>query len=241
MKIKAVLFGATGMVGEGVLHEALNDDLVESILVIGRRSCNMRHPKLREVLHQDFFDYSAIETDLIGYDACLFCLGVTSIGKKEEEYRRLTYDLTMTAAKVLSRLNPRMVFCYVSGAGTDSSESGRTMWARVKGKTENDLQKFPFKTVYAFRPGYIRPTPGLKNAFAFAKILSPLYPMVKPVFRKYVCTLEELGLSMIHASAFGYHTRVLECEDISRLAQRIAIDTPQQGKRETSDLNANDH
>lgn len=184
MSIRAVLFGATGMVGEGVLHEALKNDLVESVLVIGRRPCNVTHPKLQEILHNDFFDYTMLENHLAGHNACFFCLGVTSIGKKEDEYRQLTYDLTLATAKTLSRLNPEMVFCYVSGAGTDSSESGRTMWARIKGKTENDLQKLPFKAAYAFRPGYIRPTPGLKNAFAFARILSPFVSGCKTVVSK---------------------------------------------------------
>jgi uncharacterized protein YbjT (DUF2867 family) len=236
MGIRAVLFGATGMVGEGVLHEALKNDLVESVLVIGRRPCNVTHLKLREILHNNFFDYTILENRLAGYNACFFCLGVTSIGKKEDEYRRLTFDLTLAAAKVLSRLNPDMVFCYVSGAGTDSSECSRTMWARIKGKTENDLQKLPFKAAYAFRPGYIRPTPGLKNAFAFAKILSPLYPVVKQLFGKYVCTLEDVGLSMIHAAAFGYHTRILECEDIARLAGGKSVDSAPVGNRRTFDL-----
>src|SRR5512133_2476442 len=152
MSIKAIVFGATGMVGEGVLHEALRHPAVDAVLVIGRRPCGVTHPKLKEVLQKDFYDYSALEYQLRGYHACFFCLGVTSIGKKEEEYRRLTYDLTMAAARTLARLNPEMVFCYVSGAGTDSSERGRSMWARVKGKTENDLMKLPFKAVYAFRP-----------------------------------------------------------------------------------------
>jgi hypothetical protein len=218
MKIRAILFGATGMVGEGVLHEALNSDNVESVLAVSRRSCNVTHPKLQEVLHEDFFDYSRIENRWSGFNACFFCLGVTSIGKSEEEYRRLTYELTMAAAKTLSRLNPDMVFCYVSGAGTDGTEQGRSMWARVKGKTENDLQKLPFKAAYAFRPGYIKPTPGLKNAFTFAKVLSPLYPVAKLLFRKYVCTLEDVGLAMIQAATAGYHTSILECEDIGALA-----------------------
>src|SRR5512133_1123004 len=149
MGIKAIVFGATGMVGEGVLHEALKHPAVDAVLVIGRRSCGVDHPKLKEIIHKDFFDYSSIENQLRGYNACFFCLGVSSIGMKEDEYRRLTYDLTMAAAIALSRLNPDMVFCYVSGAGTDSSEQGRSMWARVKGKTENDLMKLPFKAVYA--------------------------------------------------------------------------------------------
>ncbi|MBI3786737.1 MAG: epimerase [Ignavibacteriales bacterium] len=221
MPLTLIIFGATGMVGEGVLHVALNDPAVESVLVIGRRSCNVTHPKLREVLHNDFYNYAAIANDLRGYNACFFCLGVTSIGKDEEEYRRFTYDLTMAAATTLARLNPAMTFCYISGAGTDSTEHGRSMWARVKGKTENDLMKLPFKAVYAFRPGYIKPIPGLKNAFKAAKALAPLYPMLKIFFRKYICTLEDVGRSMIRAASSGYAKKVLECEDISSLAQQV--------------------
>lgn len=220
MPLKPIIFGATGMVGEGVLYEALNDPAAESVLVIGRRSCNVTHPKLREVLHGDFFNYAAIENDLRGYNACFFCLGVTSIGKNESEYRRLTYDLTMAAATTLARLNPSMTFCYISGTGTDSTEQGRSMWARIKGKTENDLMKLPFKAVYAFRPGYIKPIPGLKNAYTFSKALAPLYPVLKILFRKYVCTLEDVGRSMIRAAANGYTKKVLGCEDIALLAQQ---------------------
>lgn len=219
MKTKAILFGGTGMVGEGVLHEALKDNAVQSILVVGRRSCTVEHQKLQELLHDDFFDYTAIEDRLSGYNACFFCLGVTSVGKGEEEYRRLTYDLTMSAARTLSRLNPGMVFCYVSGLGTDSTERGRRMWARVKGKTENDLMRLPFKSVYAFRPGFIKPTPGLKNSLAFSKVLAPLYPVFKLLLPKYVCTLEDVGRAMIRAVESGYPKRVLECMDITELSR----------------------
>ncbi|MBI3110207.1 MAG: epimerase [Ignavibacteriales bacterium] len=222
MNTKAILFGGTGMVGEGVLHEALHDAAVQSILVIGRRSCNMKHRKLNELLHNDFYDYTTIEDRLRGYNACFFCLGVTSVGKQEEEYRRLTYDLTISAARTLSRLNPDMTFCYVSGAGTDGTEQGRSMWARVKGKTENDLMKFPFKAVYAFRPGFIKPTPGLKNSLAFSKALAPLYPVLKLLFPKYVCTLEDVGRAMIHAAEGGYPKRILECRDITQLSREKA-------------------
>ncbi len=219
MNVRAILFGATGMVGEGVLFETLADAAVESVLVIGRRPCNVRHPKLTEVLHDDFFDYSAIRDILKGYNACFFCLGVTSLGKKEDEYRRITYDLTMAAAGTLSQLNPDMVFCYVSGAGTDSSEKGRLMWARVKGKTENDLMKLPFKAVYAFRPGLIRPTKDLKNTLTIAKALIPIYPVLRVLFPHYVCTLADVGRSMIRAARIGYSSKILECEDITRLAR----------------------
>jgi uncharacterized protein YbjT (DUF2867 family) len=216
MEIKAIVFGATGMVGEGVLHEALRHSTVSSVLVIGRRPCGVVHPKLTEIVHGNFFDYSKIEDQLRGYNACFFCLGVTSLGKNEDEYRRLTYDLTMAAARSLSRLNPQMVFCYVSGAGTDSTEQGKSMWARVKGKTENDLMKLPFRAVYAFRPGFIKPTQGLRNALWFARVLAPLYPVLHPLLPKYTCTLEEVGLAMVHVARAGYAKRILECEDITR-------------------------
>jgi uncharacterized protein YbjT (DUF2867 family) len=217
-KIRTIIFGATGMVGEGVLHEALKAPAVESVLVIGRRPCGVAHPKLKEIVHKDFFHHASIESQLRGYNACFFCLGVSSLGMKEEEYRRLTYDLTMAAATTLSRLNPDMVFCYVSGMGTDSSEKGRSMWARVKGKTENDLMKLPFKAVYAFRPGFIKPTPGLQNTLAFAKVLAPLYPVLHAVAPKYVCTLEDVGRAMIHVAAAKQPEKIVECTDIARLS-----------------------
>ena len=210
------------MVGEGVLHECLKHTDIESVLVVGRRSCSLKHEKLHELLHDDFFTYEAIEDRLRGYTACFFCLGVTSIGKNEGEYRRLTYDLTLSAAGILSRLNPEMTFCYVSGAGTDSSEKGRSMWARVKGKTENDLAKLSFKKVYLFRPGFIKPTQGLTHALAFSKVLAPAYPVLKAIFSKYVCTLEEVGLAMIGAAGKGYSKKVLECEDIVQLARQTS-------------------
>ena len=153
------------MVGEGVLHECLQHNDVESVLVVSRRPCNVAHGKLKELIHGNFFDYSTIEEHLKGYNACFFCLGVSSVGMKEGVYRRITHDLTMAAAESLSRLNPDMTFCYVSGAGTDSTEKGRLMWATVKGKTENSLMKLPFKAAYMFRPGFIKPTKGLKNAY----------------------------------------------------------------------------
>lgn len=218
MSIKAIVFGATGMVGEGVLHEALKDSSVEAVLVIGRRPCGVSHPKLREIIHADFYDYSGIEKQLGGYNACFFCLGVTSIRKNEQEYTRLTYDLTLAAARTLVRLNPEMVFCYVSGLGTDSTEHGRSMWARVKGKTENDLMKLPFKAVFAFRPGFIGPTPGLKNTLTPAKWIAPLYPMMKKFMPRYVCTLEDVGKAMIRVVQQGYSKKILECVDITRVA-----------------------
>lgn len=220
MKLKAIVFGATGMVGEGVLDVALRHHDVESTLVIGRKSCGVKHEKLHEILHRDFFDYSGMEEQLKGFNACFFCLGVTSVGKKEEEYHRLTYDLTMSAATILAKLNPDMTFCYVSGTGTDSSENGRAMWARVKGKTENRLMKLPFKAAYAFRPGFIKPIAGQKNAYGVSKVLGVGYPFLKTLFPQYVCTLEDLGLAMIGVSGEGYSKKILENPDIAELARR---------------------
>ncbi len=222
MAINAVIFGATGMVGEGVLHEALRDPAVGSVLAIGRRSCGVAHPKLQEIMHSDFLDYAAIEPRLRGYDACFFCLGSTSIGKNEDEYRRITYDFALAAATTLARLDPAMTFCYVSGAGTDTSEQGRTMWARVKGKTENDLMKLPFRAVYVFRPGFIKPTPGLKNAFLVSKIIAPAYPLLEVVFPNWMSTLEDVGRSMIRVATGGYTNKILECWDIATLARSAA-------------------
>jgi uncharacterized protein YbjT (DUF2867 family) len=219
MKIQAILFGATGMVGAGVLHVILDHADVESVLVIGRRPCGVKHPKLTELLHNDFFNYSAIEEQLRGFNACYFCLGVSSVGMNEKDYTRITYDLTMSAATVLSRLNPGMTFCYVSGTGTDSTEKNRVMWARVKGRTENDLMKLPFKAAYLFRPGFIRPIKGLGHAHAISTAIGLLYPVWKFLFPRYVCTLEELGLAMIRAAGQGYSEHILENKDIVQLAK----------------------
>jgi uncharacterized protein YbjT (DUF2867 family) len=218
MKIKAIITGATGMVGEGVLHECLQHSDVESVLVINRNPCGVKHEKIKEIIHNDLFDLSAIEDQLAGYNACYFCAGVSSVGKKEDEYTHITYDLTLNLADTLLKLNPDMTFCYVSGVGTDSTEKGRSMWARVKGKTENDLLKLPFKATYMFRPGYIQPTKGLKNAYKAYKIFTPFYPIWKLLFPNYVVTLEELGLSMINSTLYGSDKKILECRDIVNLS-----------------------
>ena len=220
MKIKAIVFGATGMVGEGVLHEALLHPDVESVLVIGRRSCGVVHPKMKEILHPDMLNIVPIEEQLAGYNACYFCLGVSSIGKTEPEYTRLTYDLTMHVAHILAEKNPQMTFCYVSGAGTDSSEKGTRMWARVKGKTENDLMRLLFKSVFAFRPGYIKPTKGLKNGYRISRFLGLFYPILNYLAKSYVCTLSDLGQAMIQVTLNGYTTRFVENPDIAELARK---------------------
>lgn len=219
MKIRAIITGATGMVGEGVLHECLLHRDVESVLSISRRTCGVRHAKLREVLHQDFSDFSGLEQELTGCNAGFLCMGVSSIGMSEETYRHLTYDLTLALARTLSRLNPGMTICYVSGMGTDSSEKGRVMWARVKGKTENDLLQLPFRSAYMFRPGFIRPTKGLANAHAFYRVLDPLFPLAKALFPNAVLTLKEIGMAMINSVGAKPDKRVLEVTDIAALAR----------------------
>jgi len=220
MKIKAIITGSTGMVGEGVLHECLLHPVVESVLVINRKPCEIKHEKLKEIIHKDFSNLSPIEDQLAGYNACYFCAGVSSVGKNEDEYTRITYDLTMNFANTLVRLNPDMTFCYVSGVGTDSTEKGRSMWARVKGKTENDLLKLPFKAAFMFRPGYIQPNKGLKNTYRIYKVFSPFYPLFKLLFSKYVTTLREIGLAMINVTLNGSAKKILECKEIVQLSKR---------------------
>ncbi len=218
-QINAILTGATGMVGEGVLHECLQHPSVSSVLVINRKPCGVVHPKLKEINHADFYNLSAIESQLTGYNACFFCLGMSSVGMNEADFTKGAYTLTMHVAETLSRLNHDMTFCYISGAGTDSTEKGRQMWARVKGKTENDLMKLPFKKVYNFRPGYLQPTKGLKNTLPYYKYLSWLYPILRPIASKYMSTLSELGLAMINSVLKGSDKQVLEVRDIIALAK----------------------
>ncbi|SFD46012.1 NAD dependent epimerase/dehydratase family protein [Chitinophaga sp. CF118] len=217
-KISVIITGATGMVGEGVLHECLLHSEVEAVLSISRKPSGVTHPKLKEVIHADFFNLSAVESQLSGYNACYFCLGVSSIGVKEAEYTKMTYTLTMHVAETLSKLNKEMTFCYVSGAGTDTN--GRSMWSKVKGKTEDDLFKLPFKAVFAFRPGYINPTKGLKNTLSFYKYITWMYPFFKVVFPGMVSTLKEVGLAMISVTLYGSDKRVLAVKDIIASAKK---------------------
>ena len=206
-KIQLILTGATGMVGEAVLHEALQSDIVEKILVINRKPCGTTHKKLQEIIHADFFNLSPIANQLSNYNACFFCLGVSSVGMKEQEFYQKTYVLTMHVAELLSSLNPQMTFCYISGAGTDSTEKGRQMWARVKGKTENDLMKLPFRQVYNFRPGVLQPGKGLKNTLSFYKYLGWLLPVIRKLAPNWICTLKELGTAMINSATKGYEKK----------------------------------
>jgi uncharacterized protein YbjT (DUF2867 family) len=220
MKIKAIITGATGMVGEGVLIESLLHPDVEKVLVINRKPCGITHPKLTEIIHTNFFDLSIIAGQLKGYNACFFCLGVSSVGMKKDEYYSLTYTLTMHMAEILSGQNSEMTFCYISGAGTDSTEKGRLSWARVKGKTENDLMKLPFKKTYAFRPGFMLPSKGAKNIHGYYVVFRILYPALRALFPKFVSTLKEVGIAMINSVSYGYEKPVLEVKDIVELAKR---------------------
>ena len=216
--MKVILLGATGMVGQGVLRECLLDPEVETVLAIGRNATAQQHEKLHEIVHNDLSDLSAIEGKLSGYDACFFCLGVSAAGMNEEAYRRVTYDLTISAARTLAKLNPTMTFIYVSGAGTDSTERGRMMWARVKGKTENALLQMPFKAVYMFRPAYIQPLHGIRPKTkwygAVYEIVGSLYPVWKLFFPKYVTTTECVGRAMLNVAKRGSPKSVLENQDI---------------------------
>ncbi len=219
--MKVLLFGATGMIGQGVLRECLLDQRVSEVLVIGRSPFGQAHPKLRELLHADFFDYSAIEGELTGLDACCFCLGVTSAGLTEAAYQRVTVDLTLAAAQTLVRLNPALTFCYISGAGADSTEQGRVMWARVKGRIENALLQLPFKAVYVFRPGAIRPLHGITSRTALYRLLylllGPFWPLLKALSPGSFTTTEQLGKAMVQAALVGAPKAILETPDINQL------------------------
>jgi uncharacterized protein YbjT (DUF2867 family) len=220
--MKVIVFGATGMLGQGVVIECLADPEVETVLVIGRSSCGVTDPKLRERVHPDLFDYSAIAPELQGYDACLFCLGVSSAGMSEADYHRVTYELTLAAAQALLKANPAMTFLYISGASTDSTEKGRSMWARVKGKTENALLKLGFKGAYMFRPAYIQPMKGLKSRTASYRVLyaifGPLYPLLK-LFPGFVTNTEKVGRAMLRVAKQGFSKPVLESSDINAVAE----------------------
>jgi uncharacterized protein YbjT (DUF2867 family) len=219
--MKVILFGATGMVGQGVLRECLIDPAVESVLAVGRSPTGQHDVKLREIVHGDFTDFSAIESELSGYDACFFCLGVSSLGMDAERYRHLTYDITMAAATTLARLNPGMVFTYVTGRGTDSTEQGGLMWARVKGKTENDLLKLPFKAAYMFRPAGIQPLHGVRSKTGWINaiyvVAAPLLSYFARTSPKYMTTSEKLGRAMITVARDGFPRPVLESEDINAI------------------------
>lgn len=213
--IKVIITGATGMVGEGVLFECLQNPNVSEILIISRRHYDLQHPKLRELIVPDFFSLQLYSSRISGYDACYFCAGISSVGMKEDKYRHITYDTTLAFAKALLAVNTGMVFTYVSGSHTDSSEKGRVMWARVKGKTENDLLKLPFKAVYNFRPGGMLPFDGQKNWKTSYRVIVKLLKALAP---KIVVTMHQLGAAMVNVTLHGYPKTILEISDIKQAA-----------------------
>ena len=219
--MKVVLFGATGMVGQGVLRECLLDHQIEEVLSIGRSMTGRPHTKLREIVHADALDYSSLEPELSGFDACFFCLGVSSAGMKREDYRRVTFDITLSVARTLAKVNPSMTFIYVSGAGTDSTERGSSMWARVKGETENALLKLPFKAAVMFRPGAIVPLHGITSRTrvyrAAYTIMKPFWPVLRSAFPQLVTTTEQLGRAMLRVAKDGSPKPILETPDINAL------------------------
>lgn len=219
--MRVVLYGATGMVGQGVLRECLNDPGVEQVLAIGRSATGQAHTRLRDLVLKDPGDLSGVRDQVSGYAACFFCLGVTSVGMSEADYTRITHDIAVHAAQTLVALNPGMTFVFVSGMGTDSSERGRVMWARVKGRTENDLMKLPFKAVYAFRPAFIQPLHGIRSKTAmynvFYLLAAPLRPVIQALLPGYVTTTEQLGRAMLAVARHGAPNRVLESRDINAI------------------------
>jgi uncharacterized protein YbjT (DUF2867 family) len=218
--MKVLIFGATGMVGQGVLLECLRDTEVEFVVTLGRTATGVRDPKLREIVHRDLLNYGGMEESLAGFDACFFCLGVASTGMKEAEYERVTYGFTLAAAEALSRVNPGMTFTYISGSGTDSTERGRVMWARVKGRTENALLRLPLNA-YAFRPGFIEPMDGIQSKTPmyrmFYNVLGPVLPVLHRMFPNQILSTREIGQAMLAVARHGYDKRILETKDMRRV------------------------
>jgi uncharacterized protein YbjT (DUF2867 family) len=221
--MNVILFGATGMVGQGAMRECLLDPEVHLLQTVGRTATGAQDPKLRELVPNDLWRYESLEAKLSGFDACFFCLGVTSSGMTEKNYERVTYGIAIAAAEMLSRLNPQMTFIYVSGTGTDSSERGRGMWARVKGKTENALLRLPFKAAYMFRPGIIQPLYGAKSKTplynVFYSLSKPLLPLLRFAFPDHVLTTEQIGHAMVAVAKRGFAKRILESKDIRAAAK----------------------
>ena len=221
--MNAVIFGATGMVGKGVLLECLDDARVEHVLLVSRHPIDVSHPKIREIVHADFTAFENLTPAFADIDACFYCLGVTAVGLSEGQYHHLTYDLTLAAATALASASAgRLTFCYVSGEGTDSTEHGRAMWARVKGKTENALLRLPFKAAFMFRPGYIQPLRGIRSKTrwyqALYDVIGSFYPIVRRLFPKYVTTTTNIGRAMIHVAVSGWSRQILSSGDINQLS-----------------------
>lgn len=217
MDIKVIITGVTGMVGEGVMLECLEHPDVKQVLMVNRKHYAHKHPKLKELIVPDFLKLEGFEEQLTGYNACFFCAGVSSIGMKEAEYTRITYDTTIHFATKVATLNPGMVFTYVSGSMTDSTEEGSLMWARVKGRTENALMRLPFEKAYNFRPGFMKPTAGQKSLKSLYKFMGALYPVLNLFMSKQIITLQVLGRAMINCVVKGYDKQVLEIKDIKAL------------------------
>ena len=217
IEMKVLIFGATGMVGQGVLQECLRDSAVELVLTVGRSATGVRDTKVREIVHRDMANYAGMEESFTGFDACFFCLGVSSAGMKEADYERVTFGFTMAAGEILSRVNPHMKFIYVSGAGTDSTGRGRMMWARVKGRTENALLQLPFEA-YMFRPGFIEPMDGIKSKTAGYRaiyaVMKPVMPLLRRALPNQILTTRDIGRAMLNVAKRGFPKRVLETRDI---------------------------
>ena len=223
MGLKIIIFGASGMVGRGVLLECLESEQIERVLIVNRYDIGVKHEKLKQIIHSDFENYDSIQSEFEGYDACFWTLGISAVGLSEEKYTKITYDYTLTLAKILVKMNPDMTFTYVSGEGTDSTENGRQMWARVKGKTENDLLALGFKKAYMFRPGYIQPKKGVKSKTgwynAMYVLFSWLYPLFKLLVPNMVVTTIDVGKAMIACATSGYEKNILRPKDINSLSQ----------------------
>lgn len=216
---KVILTSATGLVGEGVLLECLTRPQIAEVLVVGRKACGKTHPKLKELLVPNFFELNEIKSQLKGYDACFYCAGISSTGMNEQDYRYITYDTTLAFADTLLEINPNLAFCFISGSRTDSTERGRIMWARVKGKTENALAEMDFKTLYHFRPGFMKPTKGQQNVKGYYKVIGKMYGLFKWLLPNNVSTMQEVGQAMINSIAIGYPKQILEVSDIKQLAK----------------------
>ena len=223
MKLRVIITGATGMVGEGVLLECLSNPAVERVLVLTRKPTGRSHPKMTELLVPDLANLSAVESQLTGYNACFFCAGISAVGVSKEEYERITHDLTLAVAQTLLRLNPALTFSYVSGAGTDSTEKSGQHWARVKGRTENELLALPFGAAYMFRPGFMKATADQRNLLKWYPAIAWLYPVARRLAPQFVSTMQEVAQAMINASDFGYSKSVLEVRDIVALAQAKSV------------------